>query len=199
MIWWLKFASEFSGRVRIRIRIRIRSCIAATAVHSGGHFTASGKHNPYRATGNQVTTFLLKWCYRKVGPTNSRLVSRTKKAHKHLIHKFFLPPFVPGLSQGKTQFVGKNPVCPWDKLGFHCVNKKKTWVCPRDSPGLSQGQPGSVPGTNWGSSQGQPDQKIYVYVPFFLPDCKQTCKLNGAFFQPTWLPGVCDDDLVQLS
>ena len=32
MIWWLKFASEFSGRVRIRIRIR--SCIAATAVHS---------------------------------------------------------------------------------------------------------------------------------------------------------------------
>ena len=31
-IWWLKFASEFSGRVRIRIRIH--SCIAATAVHS---------------------------------------------------------------------------------------------------------------------------------------------------------------------
>ena len=35
MIWWLKFASEFSGRVRIRIRIR--SCIAATAVHSDWH------------------------------------------------------------------------------------------------------------------------------------------------------------------
>ena len=34
-IWWLKFASEFSGRVRIRIRIRSR--IAATAVHSGGY------------------------------------------------------------------------------------------------------------------------------------------------------------------
>ena len=32
-IWWLKFASDFSGRVRIRIRIRSR--IAATAVHSG--------------------------------------------------------------------------------------------------------------------------------------------------------------------
>ena len=31
-IWWRKFASEFSGRVRIRIRIRSR--IAATAVHS---------------------------------------------------------------------------------------------------------------------------------------------------------------------
>ena len=31
-IWWRKFASEFSGRVRIRIRIR--NCIAATAVHS---------------------------------------------------------------------------------------------------------------------------------------------------------------------
>ena len=31
-IWWLKFASEFSGRVRIRVRIH--SCIAATAVHS---------------------------------------------------------------------------------------------------------------------------------------------------------------------
>ena len=32
--WWLKFASEFSGRIKIRIRIRIRSCIAATAVQS---------------------------------------------------------------------------------------------------------------------------------------------------------------------
>ena len=31
--WWLIFASESSGRVRIRIRIR--SCITATAVHSG--------------------------------------------------------------------------------------------------------------------------------------------------------------------
>ena len=34
VIWGLKFASEFSGRVSIRIRIRC--CIAATAVHSGG-------------------------------------------------------------------------------------------------------------------------------------------------------------------
>ena len=32
-IWWLKFASAFSGRVRIRIRIR--GCIAVTAVRSG--------------------------------------------------------------------------------------------------------------------------------------------------------------------
>ena len=31
-IWWLEFASECLGRVRIRIRIR--NCIAATAVHS---------------------------------------------------------------------------------------------------------------------------------------------------------------------
>ena len=31
-IWWPKFASELSGRVRIRIRRRI----AATAVHPGG-------------------------------------------------------------------------------------------------------------------------------------------------------------------
>ena len=31
-ILWLKFASEFSGRVRLRVRIRSR--IAATAVHS---------------------------------------------------------------------------------------------------------------------------------------------------------------------
>ena len=31
-IWWPRFASEFSGRVRIRIRIRNR--IAATAVRS---------------------------------------------------------------------------------------------------------------------------------------------------------------------
>ena len=34
-IWWLKFASAFSGRVGIRIRIRSR--IAATAVHSGAN------------------------------------------------------------------------------------------------------------------------------------------------------------------
>ena len=34
-IWWPKFASEFSGRVRVRIRIRIRSRIAATTEHSG--------------------------------------------------------------------------------------------------------------------------------------------------------------------
>ena len=33
-IWWLEFASEFSGRVRIRIRIRSR--IAETPLHSGG-------------------------------------------------------------------------------------------------------------------------------------------------------------------
>ena len=32
-------------------------------------------------------------------------LSRAKKAHKHLIHKLFLLPLVPGLSQGQTRFV----------------------------------------------------------------------------------------------
>ena len=40
-IWWRKFASEFSGRVRIHIRIR--NCIAATAVHSDPAHS-NGKH-----------------------------------------------------------------------------------------------------------------------------------------------------------
>ena len=46
------------------------------------------------------------------------------------------PRFVPGT----------NPACPWDKLGFHCVNQEKTWVCVIDRLGLSQGQTGFVSG-----------------------------------------------------
>ena len=45
--------------------------------------------------------------------------------------------------------------------------------------GLSQGQAGFVPGTILGSSQGQPDQKVHVYVPFFLP--KTWRELRGIF------------------
>ena len=81
--------------------------------------------------------------------------------HKLLTHKCFLLPFVPG------NVPGKNWVCPRDKLGFfHCVNKEKTWLFPWDKVGLSQGQTQLVPGTFPGSSQEQPNQKIYVYVPF---------------------------------
>ena len=44
----------------------------------------------------------------------------------------------------RRRFVlGTNWVCPWDKLGFHCVKKEEAL----------------------GLSQGQPDQKVYVYVP----------------------------------
>ena len=39
-------------------------------------------------------------------------------------------------------------------------------MCPRFSPDLSQDKPGEIPGTNPGSSQDQPDKKVYVYVPF---------------------------------
>ena len=40
-IWWLKFASEFGGRVRIRIRVRNR--IAATPVHSSQQTAGNGR------------------------------------------------------------------------------------------------------------------------------------------------------------
>ena len=33
------------------------------------------------------------------------LIVGTKEAHKLLTHKLFLPPFVPGMSQGQTGFV----------------------------------------------------------------------------------------------
>ena len=42
-----------------------------------------------------------------------------KKAHKLLTHKLFLPPLVPGIVSWR------NWIYPWDKLGFHCVEKGK--------------------------------------------------------------------------
>ena len=64
----------------------------------------------------------------------------------------------------------KTLVCPWDKPGFAglplCKIRRKPGfvpgfhrICPRDKPG-------EIPGTNPGSSQDQPDKKVYVYVPF---------------------------------
>ena len=75
-----------------------------------------------------------------------------------------MPPFVPGIVPGT------NWVCPRDKPGFAglplCKIRRKPGfvpgfhrVCPRDKPG-------EIPGTNPGSSQDQPDKKVYVYVAF---------------------------------
>ena len=88
----------------------------------------------------------------------------SEKAHKLLSYKLSVPPFVPGIVPGT------NWVCPRDKPGFAvlplCKIRRKPGfvpgfhrVCPKDKPG-------EIPGTNPGSSQDQPDKKVYVYVPF---------------------------------
>ena len=46
------------------------------------------------------------------------------------------------------------------------LGKEKTRVCPRFHRSCPRDKPGEIPGTNPGSSQDQPDKKIYVYVPF---------------------------------
>ena len=70
---------------------------------------------------------------------------RAKKAHNLFSHKLSLPPFVPRIVPGTN------------------------WVCPRDKPGFA-GLPvckiGRKPRFVPGSSQDQPDKKVYVYVPF---------------------------------
>ena len=87
-----------------------------------------------------------------------------------------MPPFVPGIVPGTK---GVCPGTDWASIVQNKTDKEKTRVCPWDKAGLSQGQVRFVFGTMPGSSQGQPDQKVYVYVPFSLPevtlDPAQTC------------------------
>ena len=62
-------------------------------------------------------------------------------------------------------------------------------VCPWDKVGLFQEQIRFVAGTILGSSQGQPNQKVYVYVPLF-----------GIFqkvFSPKGVPRIFDAFLTQ--
>ena len=67
-----------------------------------------------------------------------RCKSREQAAHKLFTHSHFLPPFDPGFVPGT------NAVCPWGKLGFHCVkqgenlglSQGQTQVCPKEIPGV---------------------------------------------------------------
>ena len=88
-----------------------------------------------------------------------------------------MPPFVSGI----VPLIHR--VCPWDKPGEIglplCRIRRKPGfvpgfhrVCPRDKPG-------EIPGTNPGSSQDQPDKKVYVYVPF-------SCLICFANFEFKW-------------
>ena len=80
-----------------------------------------------------------------------------EKAHKLFSHKLSVPPFVPGIVPGISLCkIRRKPGCV---PSFHRI-------CPRDKPG-------EIPATNPGSSQDQPDKKVYVYVPFScLPNQK---------------------------
>ena len=65
-----------------------------------------------------------------------------------IVNILVMSPFVP------RSVPGTNPACPWDKLGFEPLCKIRR-------------KPRFVPGTNpAGPSPGQPDWKVYVYVPF---------------------------------
>ena len=56
------------------------------------------------------------------------------------------------------------PVCPKGKLGLSLGQTGLPQRKIRRKPGLSLGQTGPVLGTNPRSSQGQPDQKAYLYA-----------------------------------
>ena len=84
-------------------------------------------------------------------------LSSEQKRHVNFFHLNFLClPSSPGLSQGQTR---------WNRAST-VQNKEKTRVCPRFSPGFSRGQARWNPWDKPGSSQDQPDKKVYVYVPF---------------------------------
>ena len=124
--------------------------------------------------GPQVTSNRSFGHLLKLTPICGSPISRAKKADKLFSHKLSVPPFVPGIVPGT------NWVCPRDKPGFAGLPVCKIWrksgfvpgfhrVCPKDKPG-------EIPGTNPGSSQDQPDQKVYVYVPF---SCLTIMKLQN--------------------
>ena len=77
----------------------------------------------------------------------------SKQAHKLLTHKLFCWPSTP---------VCKTKIEP----GFVPGTNWGFTVLKEEDVGLSHGQTGVCPGMTPGSSQGQPDQNVYVHVPF---------------------------------
>ena len=131
---------------------------------------------PLKVCRNMSTKFLARTNTLSEDPQGSRTPRKTSEISrgkncvpwvfdgKLFSHKLSVPPFVPGIVPGT------NRVCPRDKPGEIglplCKIRRKPGfvpgfhrICPRDKPG-------EIPGTNPGSSQDQPDKKVYVYVPF---------------------------------
>ena len=80
-----------------------------------------------------------------------------RKAHKHLTHQRFLPPFATGLYQGQTGL----PLCEGENLG---LSLGQPWACLGET-GLN-----FVPGTNRGSSPSASGPKRSCLCAFFLSD-----------------------------
>ena len=117
-----------------------------------------------------------------------------RKKHLNVFHiNFLCRPLAPGLSQGQTQ------ICPWDKPGFAglplCEIRRKPGFVPGFHRIFPRDKPGEIPGTNPGSSQDQPDEKIYVYVPF---SCLKTIGQESGKTSPVFSkPCLCPSDTRQ--
>ena len=78
-------------------------------------------------------------------PKKSEKSRDSKKAHKLLTHKLFLPPFVPGMvpgTQSGFSHRGQTGLPLWSKF-----LQEKTWVCPWDCTHFVPGtRPGNCPG-----------------------------------------------------